>query len=301
MRTGLQIHLLTTFPSPTGDGQPLLCRQVDHPGRTAGQIGSVHKPSHPVCFHQIGPGNGVIPGTNLPLRLQLLHPGLEDIVVLTMDTDDTVLTGQMLDGFVHDPVAQAHIVVHHVHLEGGDAVLDHERQLGDPRLVPLGHGHMEAVIAAAVFRLVLPLAESLHQGHAPFLGGKVQHGGGTAHQGGLGAGDKIVRRDGAAHLQIEMGMRVDEPGEHIAARSVNDPVAGGVYGAPHLDDLSPIRQQIAPFHPVLKNKRSVFDQYPHMYILLYVYQVYHSGDQKRTSFKKIIWPSSNFLISVVYF
>ena len=191
-------------------------------------------------------------------RLQFPDPGFDDIVVLTVDADDAVLLGEALYGLVDLSVAHPHVVVYHVHLEGSDAVFDHLGDLCDPILIPFGNGHMEAVMTAASLRLLGPFLESIHHGHAPLLSGEVQHRGGAAHDGGLGAGNEIVRRDGAAYLQVEVGMGIEEPGEHETAGAVDHLVRRSIDIPAHLDDPLPLREQVSLFHSILKNQGSVF-------------------------------------------
>ena len=83
-----------------------------------------------------------------------------------------------------------------------------------------------------------------------------------------GAGNEIVRRDGAAHLQVEVGMGIDEPGEHETAGAVDHLVRRSIDIPAHLDDPLPLREQVSLFHSILKNQRSVFNQNPHIYALL---------------------------------
>ena len=81
---------------------------------------------------------------------------------------------------------------------------------------------MEAVVAGALaVRLLMPQPQAVVERLALVGAGEVHHRGGAAPQRCPGAGGEIVRRGGIAHVQIEVGMGVDESGQQQHACGVH--------------------------------------------------------------------------------
>ena len=116
--------------------------------------------------------------------------------------------------------------------------------------VPVVDGHVEAVVAAgAAVGLPVPQLQPVVQA-LPLVGaGEVHHGGGAAPQGRPGAGGEIVGSGGIAHVQIKMGVGVDEAGHQQHPGDVDDLVglAGDI--AAHLHDLFTLHQNIGTACP----------------------------------------------------
>ena len=71
--------------------------------------------------------------------------------------------------------------------------------------------------------------------------GEVHDSGGAAADGGLGAGVKVVDGGGVAHVQIEVGMGVDEAGQQQ--------LAGDVHGArQRVGEVAAYPQDLFVFH-----------------------------------------------------
>ena len=154
------------------------------------------------------------PGAHPSRRLRVGHQGADDAVVLAVDPGDASGLLQPQEGVVHVALRDHHGGVGHIHLEGGDPLLHHLPDLPGDALVPVVDGHVEAVVAgAAPLRLFTPAGEAGGQGLPLVRGGEVHDRRGAAPQGRPGAGGEVVGGDGAAYLQVEVRVPVDEPGE----------------------------------------------------------------------------------------
>ena len=77
--------------------------------------------------------------------------------VLAVHADDAAETLHLAQGVEHGLIADHHRGIGHVHFEGGDALVEHLRQLGADAVVPVVDGHVEAVVAAGLpVRLLMP-------------------------------------------------------------------------------------------------------------------------------------------------
>ena len=152
--------------------------------------------------------------------LLLCDQRVDDTGILAVYAADAALLLQLLQRPVHGLVADHHGRVGHVHLEGGDALGVHVVYLTFDRLVPVVDGHVEAVVTGALaVRLLVPQTQAVVERLALVGAGKVNDGGGAAVERGAGAAGEIIRRGGVAHVQIKVGVRVDEAGGTAASRT----------------------------------------------------------------------------------
>ncbi len=221
LRTGLEVHLLPAFARAQCFDEPLLRGQVHDPYRRVREICDAHEPRDGLRLHIRGPRNRVRRGAEKARGLALRNAGLQYVVVLAVYADDAVLGRRELERSVDAAVVDAHGVVDHVHLKRRDAVIDHPVHLRGARVVPLGHGHVEAVVTRRALRFFVPKLQRVEHRHAAVLRRKVEHGGRAAEHGGLTARIEVVRRYGHAEVEIEVRVRVDKPREHIAAGGID--------------------------------------------------------------------------------
>ena len=79
-----------------------------------------------------------------------------------------------------------------------------------------------------------------------FFVNKIHHRGGAAPQRRPAAGEEIVRRCGAAHVQVEMGMGVDEARQQQLPLHVDDRGLRRGDAAGHPEDLLVLHQHVRP-------------------------------------------------------
>ena len=168
----------------------------------------------------------------------------QQVVVFTVDTGQAAAPRHARQRVADGAVVQPHGVVYHVHLERRDALPYHAVDFRGVRFVPLGNGHVEAVVAVAAGGLAVPQVERLLHGHAAVLRGKVEHGRRAAEDGGVGAAVKIVCRHEVAERQVEVRVRVDKPGQHKAPGRVDPPFARGVQPGSDGADDAVFRKQV---------------------------------------------------------
>ena len=130
---------------------------------------------------------------------------------------------QLLQRAEHVLIADHHGGVGHVHLERGDAGGEHGGDLGADGLVPVVDGHVEAIIAArAAVGLFVPEIEAVLQRLALVRAGEVDDEGRAAVDGAARAGVEVVGGGGAADVEVEVRVGVDETREEQLAGHVDD-------------------------------------------------------------------------------
>ena len=183
-------------------------------------------------------------GDSSPAAFRSAITAVDDAGVLTVEAGDAAQALQLLQGPVDVPVTDHHGRVGEIHLEGGDALGEHVRQLRPDGLVPVVDGHVEAVVAEGpAVCLLMPQVQPVVQG-LPLVGaGKVDDRGGAAPEGRPGAGIEVIRRGGVRHIQVKVGVGVDKAGEEEAAGHVHRPVRC-LEVPPDLQDLLAIHQHV---------------------------------------------------------
>ena len=185
-------------------------------------------------------------GGELSGGLPLGDHAVDDTGVLAVEAGDAPQPLQLLQRPVDVPVADHHGGIGEIHLERGDALGEHVRQLRPDGLVPVVDGHVEAVVAEGpAVRLLVPQVQAVVQGLALVGAGEVDDRGGAAPQGRPGAGVEIVRRGGVRHIQVKVGVGVDEAGEEETAGDIHLPVRG-LRSPAHPGDLLPVQQHVGP-------------------------------------------------------
>lgn len=153
-------------------------------------------------------------GAKQPRRFFLGNDSVNDTGIFTVDTADAAEVLQLLQRPVQVPVTQHHGGVGHVHLEGGDALAEHFRQLCANGFVPVINGHVETIVTVRpAIGLTVPELQSVLKAFTLIGTGKVNDGGGAAPQRRTAAESKIIRRSGAADVQLKVGMCVNKAGE----------------------------------------------------------------------------------------
>ena len=180
-------------------------------------------------------------------RLEFGDARVDDARVLTVDARDAAAGLERFQRAVDRAVADHHGGVGEVHLERRDTGVEHRVELRLDALVPVVDGHMEAVVAVALaVGLFMPEIKPIGKGF-PFIGaGKVDDRRRAAADGAFAAAFKVVGRRGAAHIEIEVRVRVDKAGEEHAARHVDDLALRGELGrdvAEHFD-LFPVDEHV---------------------------------------------------------
>ena len=128
-----------------------------------------------------------------------------------MHADDAAETLHLAQGVEHGLIADHHRGIGHIHFEGGDALVEHLRQLGADAVVPVG----------LPIRLLMPAGKAGVERFALVRAGKVDDGRRAAAQGGAAAGVEVVRCDGVADLKVEVCVRVEKAGEQQLAADVD--------------------------------------------------------------------------------
>ena len=174
----------------------------------------------------------------------LRHQRINDAAVLTVDAADAAAGLQSFQSAVQVAVRQHHGGIGHVHFEGGNAGGEHIVQLALDAGVPVVDGHMEAVVTVAVRRFFPPQLQTVLQ-RFPLVGaGEVDDGGGAATQRRTAAAFKIVGSGGIAHVQVKVGMGVDEAGQQQLAGHIYPFRVRGVDTGRDGDDLLAVHQYI---------------------------------------------------------
>ena len=93
--------------------------------------------------------------------------------------------------------------------------------------------------------------------------GKVDDGGGAAPQRRPGAAGKVIRRGGVAHVQIEMGVGIDEAGKQQHPGHVHHLCADGGNIAADIEDLLALHQDIGPAGALAGDHGTALEQQSH--------------------------------------
>ena len=217
---------------------------VDDDDGAVGSLGNAEEAGHGLGLQIVGAGLGMAAHAVLPCCLLLGNEGVNNAAVFTVDAAETATGVDGLHGLVHRAVANHHGGIGHVHLEGGDACGEHIVQLGLNTLIPIVDGHVETVVALALLRLLMPQVKTVVKA-LPLVGaGEVDDGGGAAAKGGAGAGIEIVGGGGVAHIQIEMGMGVDEAGQQQLPAAIHHLVGALLNFGGDADDFLALCQHI---------------------------------------------------------
>ncbi len=205
-------------------------------------------------------------GGQLPGGFFLGNQGVDDPGVLTVNAADAPQGLQLLQGEVEVPVPQQHGGIGHVHLERRNALGEHLRQLRPDALVPVVDGHVEAVVAEGLSHGLLPPAGKAGGQGLPLVGaGEVNDGGGSPPEGRPASRGEAVGGDGARHLQVEVGVGVDEAGEKDAASHVDDPVRLRLEPPAQGDHLLPLHQQVRPTDALAGDNAAALKECAHRY------------------------------------
>ena len=161
-------------------------------------------------------------GGKLAGRLLFGDQRIDHTGVFAVHPGNTAKLLQLLQRLEHCLVADHHGGIGHVHFEGADTLLEHFRKLGNDAFIPIVNGHVEAVVArGAAVCLLVPQVKTVLQRFALVRAGEVNDHGRAAAQRGASAGIKIVGRRGVAHVEVKVGMRVDETGEEQLAADID--------------------------------------------------------------------------------
>ena len=244
--------------------------------------------------------------THFPGGLLFLDESVDDAAVFAVYAADAALLLQLFQGVVHGVVPDHHGGIGHVHLEGGDTGGVHIVDLRLDLRVPVVDGHVKAVVAAgAAVGLPVPQLQPVVQA-LPLVGaGEVHHGGGAAPQGRPGAGGEIVGSGGIAHVQIKMGMGVDEAGHQQHPGDVDDLVglAGDI--AAHLQDLFTLHQNIGTACPSAGDNGAASKQILHsLHSLPNLTRIYHRWTRASTVLsgknapilRQVPWPYGKYAL-----
>ena len=217
---------------------------VDNDDGAVGGLGNTEQTGHGLGLQIVGAGLGMAAHAVLPCCLFLGNEGVDDAAIFTVDAAETATGMDGLHGLVHRAVTNHHGGIGHVHLEGGDACGEHIVQLGFNTLVPVVDGHVETVVALALLRLFVPQLQTVTKA-LPLIGaGEVDDGGGAAAKGGAGAGVEIIGGGGVAHIQIEMGMGIDEAGQQQLSAAIHHLVGALLNFGCDADNLLAVTQHI---------------------------------------------------------
>ena len=173
--------------------------------------------AHRLGLQIVRPGLGMACDGVFAHGFFLRHQRINDAAVLTMDAADAAADLQSFQSAVQVAVRQHHGGIGHVHFEGGNAGGEHIVQFALDAGVPVVDGHMEAVITVAVRRFFPPQFQTVLQRFSLVGAGEVDDGGGAAPQRRTAAAFKIVGSGGIAHVQVKVGMGVDEAGQQQLA------------------------------------------------------------------------------------
>ena len=244
---GLHIHPLAPLAGGLYLPQGGLVGQMHDDHRDVHRLGDAQEPGHGLGLQEIGPGPGMGAHAHLARRLLFGDQRVDDAAVFAVHAADAALFLQLLQGVIHGLVADHHGGIGHIHLEGGDTGGVHIVDLRLDAGIPVVDGHMEAVVTAAVaVGLLVPQLQPLVQGFALVGAGEVHHRGGAAPQSRPAAGEKVVHRGGAAHVQVEVGVGVDEARQQKLPLHVDD---GGLRrgdAAGHPENLLVLHQHVRP-------------------------------------------------------
>ena len=224
-------------------------------------LGNVQQTAHGLRLQKVRPRPGMAAHAALLTGgLLLLNEGVDDPGVLAVYAADAALFLQLLQSLVHQLVADHHGRVRHVHLEGGDALGVHVVNLAFDGVVPVVDGHVEAVVAGApAVRFLMPQPQTVVERLALVGAGEIHHRGGAAPQRRPGAGGEVVRRGGIAHIQIKMGVGVDEAGHQQHAGGVHHLRIVHMDVAGHTPDLLAVHQHIRPPRALTGHHRAVLE------------------------------------------
>ncbi len=265
---GLHVHRLAPLPGPEDLAQRLAVGEVDDDDRGLGRLGDAEKPPHRLRLQIRRAGLRMAGGGQLPQGLFLRDHAVNHPGVFAVDAADAPQGLQLLQRPVEVPVPQQHGGVGHVHFKRGDALGEHGGQLRPDALVPVVDGHMEAVVAEGLSHGLLPPAAQAGGQGLPLVGaGEVDDGGGASPERRPASRGEAVGGDGARHLQVEMGVGVDEAGEEDAARHVDDPVRLRPEPPAQGDHLLPLHQQVRPPDALAGNYAAALEQCAHIRFL----------------------------------
>ena len=235
-------------------------------------LGDVQQASHGLRLQKIGAGAGMAAHAALLAgSLLLLDESVDDACVLAVYAADAALLLQLLQRLIHQLVADHHGGIRHIHLEGGDALGVHVVDLAFDGVVPVVDGHVEAVVAGALaVCLLMPQPQAVVKRLALVGAGEVHHRGGAAPQRCPGAGGEIVRRGGIAHVQIEVGMGVDESGQQQHACGVHHLRIVHMDVTGHPLYLLAVHQHVRPPRALAGHHGAVLEQNSHLRALLFL-------------------------------
>ena len=254
--------------------QGLVVGEMDDDHGAVCRLGDAQQPADRFRLQIGGAGDGMRAGAQLAAVFPLGDHAVDDAGVLTVDAADAAQAPQLLQRPVHVPVADHHGGIGHIHFKRGDALGEHIRQLRPDALVPVVDGHVEAVVAEGpAIGLLVPQLQAVVEGLALVGTGEVDDGGGAAPQRRAAAGIKIVGGGGAGHIQVKVGVGVNEAGEQQTAGHVLHRVGGVGETAADPEDLLPVHQHVSPLHTAAGDHGAAFEQCFHKTITpLYQYQ-----------------------------
>ena len=223
---GLDIDSLATLTSGANLFQAQLAGQMHHMDGRVHHGSDVANTIDGFSLQIIGLADGVTGrGGDTGVQNFLLQDG-DQGTILAVDTADAVDGLQLLQDLHGGNVIDGNAICG-VGLVGGDAFFSHGLDLSLGALVPVGDGHMDAVVAGNVLSQILPDFHGVDQGVAILLGSHVHAGGGTAADSAAGAGLKVIGSVTQCIHQVQMGVAVNKAGENDAAVAVNDLVILG--------------------------------------------------------------------------
>ena len=232
-----------------------LAGQMDNVNRGVNHLCNVADAVDGLSLQIVRLGNGVACGAgNAGVQNFLLQHG-DQRTVLAVDAADTVDGLQLLQNCHGVDVIDGN-AVSGVGLVSGNTLILHGLDLGLDAFVPVGDGHMDAVVAGNILGQVLPDFHGVDQSVTLFLGSHVHAGGGTAADSATGTGFKIVGSMAQCVHQVQMSVSVDKAGEHDTAANVYDIAAGKIFA--DVDDFVAIHGQVSLLQAFGSNQRAVF-------------------------------------------
>ena len=238
----------------------------------------MQQPGHGIGLDRVGARERVVFRRGVSGGKRLGHAAVYLVAQLAVDTDKAAEPRRLVQKLAQRVVTKPQVVVGHIRLEARHALCRHIRHLAARRLVPVGHGHVEAVVCgAASVGAAVPERECVRERTAALLRGEVEDGCRAAAERRRRAAREVVRRHRAGTRHIEVGVAVDEAGEKQLAAHIHDLVRRA-----RCDDFSALHEDIPCFYP-LRAYHAPAAQYDHADRLRFVFfhpSTFHAGRQR---------------------
>ena len=191
------------------------------------------------------------------------NQGIDHVAVGGMHRNQSAVVAHHPHQVHHLPIVNHQgTFVGHKGLEGADALFfNHGHHFFAHFGVEIGYRHVVGIIAHSLsFRFFLPGAKRVVQGVALGLQYKVNHHGGSAKQGGPGAGGVIVAGIGSHKGHVQMHVGVNSARNNQLARSINQPIyALGWQGMAYARNFVVLYQQVGGKGSFCRNQGSILN------------------------------------------